>query len=452
MGTFAFPILGRAAWGGPGQVLPVTLPTTGQYRIRVRVEGFVSFGDNTCVNNDGGPISVGPEGYTFSNGFRSWDITIAVYHPQTNSYTTVFPRTYSADGSTVTYEATLVRGGTLLWNRSELYYCGAPNEPLPASSAQVATVTVIPFVDTNQTPQLALECTGDRGRNAVTRGSEIVCTASVRTGAGGLHVDEWSFNGQVRTDGETNSSVWRGVMVRGGTIQVKGKIGGIAAPPVSATIIVSDRNWRTKTIALQSGIIQPGNDARMPGLSPAVMTADQLGYTRMFIGRSPNDVLPDPTVEVRGGPNDGLYFLGDVPVPVWAPIMLNEAAFASGSQFMQAQERRYQRGTRWCELAVMGGLRQRVLDHENEHVRVYETTWNGWIASGAADALEQSVDSDASVLAALYDGFYQAGDARADAASRAIHQIKPEANPNVTVMSNADGPCNMKNVAGQILR
>ncbi|HEX8670238.1 MAG TPA: hypothetical protein VF710_00035 [Longimicrobium sp.] len=278
----------------------------------------------------------------------------------------------------------------------------------------------IVLIVTVRQPELALTCgtlTGQELKKPVsgqsidvqiTRGDTLSCEArSLNRERGPAWSRGWKFNGKAREDGDTESNVWRGVMVQSGVIEVKAHTGLRRDPSageetLKATVTVTNRDWSGRSPVIHAETVRNGTDPDPTTTLPArvefthhlgttFFRADQQDYRR--------DYPEDPTAEVRGGPNNSLFYYKDLTFPAYAAIVLNDDAMARGSLFYlsQAEERNGNvinfGGTNYCPRTyVTGDLRADVLRHEEKHVEVFQTV-RAFALADSIRAWETTVDS-----------------------------------------------------------
>jgi hypothetical protein len=299
-----------------------------------------------------------------------------------------------------------------------------------------------------QTAKLKLTCP------AVTRGEEVVCTAAKdpADAAGELTITEWSFDGAPRTDGDLQSLEWRGIMVKGGEVQVKGRIGSGAEQPATAIIQVGDRVWSDVPVMHMLELGASGGESRVRPLAEKISWASDLGAFTAFLEPPPGEQLDDPIQGIDGGPNDGVFYFSDLSFPVWGRIRINDPVMTRGSRFYNAQEHNTGSGTRigggWCsDRVVTSTLPGLVRAHEGRHADVYRERF-GAVVRPAILELERMAGSYGD-LADRYDAVRNQADVAATAASEAIHQLS--GNPNRITPSESGHGCNLKNEDGHVL-
>lgn len=310
------------------------------------------------------------------------------------------------------------------------------------------------------TAALVLECRGRDGAggvDTVLRGERIRCVArkEPETASGALRVAGWSFEGRERTDGDPASAAWEGVMVRGGTVTVRGSIGGGAPQTASVVVVVRARDWSGKKPVIIPREVGNGEDPRMETILPAVPAwAHELGYTSFFARPSPDALPEDPTVEVVGGPNDGLYYFGDPEFRVYALYVLNRAAMQAGSEFAQKQEPPGTGsgrigGINWCSRSVVPRLLELVQAHEFKHIETYGEAYGRELAERLAE-LEEMASDNASDLTSAFDDVFPSIHPAALSASKRIHERA--GNPFRTTPSDEQGLCVLRNANNDQLR
>ena len=253
-------------------------------------------------------------------------------------------------------------GGTASW-------AGHPTIPMYTfSDGRTVTLEMVPKTGT----ALVVECTGDLGKEKVTRGQEITCTArkDPANAPGEFKVIGWSFEGTPRTDGDLASVTWMGIMVKDGTVEVKGKIGGGVEQTARSTVQVKDRDWRG-TMRYPEGLPEA---SVVPSAFPMLPVGEVSGRDEWHEGGLG---LYRYGIEWRGhfapiesGPNAGRWYLKTPPAWMRPKVQLSPY-LEPGDPFYEAQTGRRSgdksppRGyTGWCTKADMDRLRIEVLDHE----------------------------------------------------------------------------------------
>lgn len=352
-------------------------------------------------------------------------------------------QTLAAESDYSVAQAVSIVGRNFARCRSEAAY---PN----SSSIVGMRLTLIP----EQTTKIALRCLGNLGENRVTRAEVLRCEVrkDPATDPGDLVVSGWSFNGSERTDGEVTALVWEGQMVTAGTVAVRARIGTGPEQTASAVIEVLERTWSAPTVTVAE--IPNGSDSRL-SLPEGVDAAKDLGVANFFFTERPEDLPHDPMGEVRGGPNNGLYYFKDLSSPIWAYYVLNRTAMRAGSAFYNAQDPAGDRPVRrgqlnFCDKAVVAeSLLGLVEAHEREHIRVYTEAFSRELYVVMPD-LEAMVDTDFVAMQDMYDEQRGRIDVLARTESEEIHLLS--GNPNEVLPSDAQGNCALKNESGDTLR
>lgn len=332
-------------------------------------------------------------------------------------------------------------------------WTGHPTIPMYTfSDGRNVTLEMVPKTEA----ALIAECTGDLGKDMITRGQEITCIArkDPENAPGELRVIGWSFDGKLRTDGDPTSNTWKGVMVEGGVVEVKGIVAGGAEQTARATIQVKDRIWSP---AFTVTPVRNGDDDRLT-LNSAIMWPHDLGAANFF--RTPNRgaAPPEMTGVVDGGPNHEMRYFTDLSFPVYAHYVLNHAAMSRGSAFYLAQEEDRPGGgtrlggTNWCDRSVVtGSLPSLVEAHELRHIEVYKEAFVRQLQP-VLQRLEPMTGPDATELLDAYDEAFAATQKTAHDESEAIHRVPNAGNPNVVKPRDSQGECLLRNQAGGELK
>jgi hypothetical protein len=338
--------------------------------------------------------------------------------------------------------------------------CGASNqygeEPCFLLDPEPATGQFITVEYLSQN-KLVVECEGDLPTtNTVTRGAEVTCAARKDpvNAPGALTISGWSFDGQPRTDGDLTSATWKGVMVKGGTVEVKGTIGGGTEQTARATVQVKDRTWSVAFTVKQVG---NGDDDRLT-LNSAIRWAHDLGGANFFTTPSRSASSPEVTEVVDGGPNHEFRYFTDLSFPVYAHYVLNHAAMSRGSAFYLAQEEERPGGgtrlggTNWCDRSVITSSLPRLVEaHELRHIEVYKEVFFQELQP-VLQRLEPMTGPDAGELIDAYEEAFAEVQKTAHEASDAIHKIPNAGNPNLVKPRDSQGECLLRNQIGGELK
>jgi hypothetical protein len=183
-------------------------------------------------------------------------------------------------------------------------------------------------------PKIKLKCNGAEAAITVTRGETVACEAfkDPASAPGTVIVTEWSFDGQVRTDGSVTSTTWAGPMVQSGDVRVKGKVGeGGTVNAAAVSVAVAARNWAGRPVPLDP----PLEITRDPDVALRPTQLKQLGTT----DHGTRAVLTQGRTyqAITEGPNTGLAYLLDIPMTAWVKIYLAQGALSVGSAFYNHQ-------------------------------------------------------------------------------------------------------------------
>jgi hypothetical protein len=248
-------------------------------------------------------------------------------------------------------------------------------------------------------------------------------------------------------------------MVKGGVVQVKARLGSAPEETLTAAITVDDRDWSGKAPAINAVVVENGTDPdpRLT-LPPRVRWVHHLGHVQSRPTTVPTGSPPDPTSEVRGGPNDGLYYYKDLSFFAYAAIIVNNQAMTRGSGFYEAQARETGNhsvpgfgGLNYCLRSyVVTGLKQDVLRHEEKHVEVYQNVRARELAP-TIRLFEATTDSlgDAAMVDAYRAAWYRT-DSVAVAESRRV--VDGKDSPFLLKPAYLGRPCQLKNEWGEDLR
>jgi hypothetical protein len=304
--------------------------------------------------------------------------------------------------------------------------------------------------------ELKLTCTSDRGRDVVTRGKLITCTAEKDPAdePGPLVITGWAFENVQRGDGDPTSTEWKGIMVKGGTVQVSGRVGSGEVRTATATIEVVDREWPDLPKLELRVFGASDGETDVPALPARIAWASDLGTFTPLLSPAPGQQWEDAIQNIVGGPNDGLDYFADLSFPLRGRIRINNEALSAGSGFYDAQERNSTGGGTtiggppWCSARVvtrtLPGL---VRAHEERHEVVYREKF-GEVVRAELPSLERMTGSY-SDLADAYDALRGRANSIATSASLDIHKLR--GNPNRITVSENGRDCNLKNEDGRLL-
>lgn len=170
----------------------------------------------------------------------------------------------------------------------------------------------------------------------VERGSEMTCTAQAAP-SGTAEIIGWEFvaDGMDYRNPTAGASpftgtVWKGPMVVGGTVTVRGRIAG-REEAKSAHVVVTPRDWSSRAFPAVA-VEEPIPDAETMPTRPVVI--QQLGHIHNLLTTAVRREHWEP---IFAGPNANLAYLVDVPVSYRGSIHVNRTALAVGSDFWNAQ-------------------------------------------------------------------------------------------------------------------
>lgn len=166
-----------------------------------------------------------------------------------------------------------------------------------------------PVIRAEGQSRVSLTCDGDLGRNRVTRGKLVRCTATRAAGTGSvpLAITGWSFQGRPRADGAPTATGWAGEMVKSGTVVVYWKRqGSTTLDSTAAAVEVVPRSWSEPTL--------PAAEERFEACTPPLTRECPVQYPPVY-QRDMGRTVPfyDRTytwLHIQGGPNQGYNYVG----------------------------------------------------------------------------------------------------------------------------------------------
>jgi hypothetical protein len=182
----------------------------------------------------------------------------------------------------------------------------------------------------------------------------------------------------------SGDSVWAGVAVASGAVEIYGTVGGINATAASTTIAVRARgDWGD---AFPDFVINELGSSPDLAIDPG--NAEGLGGTW-------NDVVVPSSswTTVAGGPNAGAAYMTDIYTESLR-IEINNAALASGSAFVNRYPTTTTADT--CSQSYVEGLRPTIEAHEG-------TAWQSISHAGAYYDLMSDVSSFGNAMEAIVD-------------------------------------------------
>jgi hypothetical protein len=213
---------------------------------------------------------------------------------------------------------------------------------------------------------------------APVRGAEISCEASA-SGGGALTITDWRFisaSGEmVVREQQVGMTTWSGQLVADGVVEVTGTVDGQAASG-SAAVSVTPRDWTNKAVPSEHSA--PGQGPLDP--HPTRMEG-QLGKSELGLQRRQGVENPHVELVGDGGPNDGFFYLTDVPFYTQTLAYVNYDALQSGSDFFNLQYAQDTTigGVRWCGQPFVTGVVPLIEAHEgvtpasqpNSHIGIF---------------------------------------------------------------------------------
>lgn len=197
----------------------------------------------------------------------------------------------------------------------------------------------------------------------VPRGEAGTCVTSVTPDGTDFQTTAWRFEPADaslpvvnRPAGEGGNHDWGGVLVASGTVFVTATVGN-AELSTSAALTVTPRNWEGKAV----GITVAGPRCAGPNELPVHPTKDEnLGHAAFV-------VQPTAPLGYGSGPNEGYWYLTDIPGTVYDTVTINCAALQQGSDFWRLQDQETGAvviGTRSCTRADIPRIEALVKAHE----------------------------------------------------------------------------------------
>jgi hypothetical protein len=474
-GSFTAPAPLSRAYQTTYQPSGVILPAN--TRVRITVTGNVAVTENSrwslycstvapwyhvedpsCPTGAWANRSYGPLGVTPGSDASPLEVRFRVRAPQGIQEVRLSPWFY--DGYQATAEFLNANEGELevgrglstcyaTWSGVEDLFGDGSADCYSFSGSQSVRVEIF-----RESSRLTLSCPA-----TVVRAESITCTAGSDPAGARVQVTDWKFEGggfTIQDEADPHPLSWSGQMVQSGTITVTGTVNGQGPQTASAQVSVKDRDWSQTTLTFIVRELQNGADPRLT-LPSDIEFAHDLGASDFFQTANASDPLPEPTADVREGPNRDLSYYKELSFPVYAYMVLNSAQMTRGSSFYEAQPSENGTGgatslggMNWCgRNVVVNQLPGLVRSHEQRHVEVYKSAFARELAP-VLIRLEHRVSTSAAQLQEEYDAAWKQIDGVARAESDAIHLL--HGNPNLTTPWNSRGDCVLKNSAGQELK
>lgn len=208
--------------------------------------------------------------------------------------------------------------------------------------------------------KINLTCSDTVGRGDVTS-----CTAAPADPTQTLAVTGWSFTtlDGYRVDRQIgqDSKTWQGRLVVDGDVTVTGTVGGVGSGPTSARVAVRARNWAGRVTLKDHAIVSPST-------MPARPTAfdGQFGVTALALPVNGATMSQWSVTILDEGPNNGFFYLTDLPVTVETRPQVNTNALNGTSDFYRIQEARQKTigGITYCAQSYVLGIIPTIQAHE----------------------------------------------------------------------------------------
>jgi hypothetical protein len=199
----------------------------------------------------------------------------------------------------------------------------------------------------------------------VVRGEPVTCTASTPNPGDQFTITEWRFEAPELSAPiveASTSATWPGIAATGGTVRVKGTIGGTPAEG-SGPLDVAARTWGSgpDTVAFK---ITPVTPSALPERPTRV---GLLGNTAAVAGGA---VKPDGFAQIPSGPNKGVLYVTTVPVEAESRVDINRVALSLNSAFYLLQLKKLRKGDPpdQCIRADVLPFLPKVEQHEGLHL------------------------------------------------------------------------------------
>ena len=409
----------------------IALPA-GKFRLTARVSGWVRFASmyRTCLP------PVGPLGH--ADEAQGWPFAATRIIWRRGIYKELRVPLAPVNG-----DSGLVEGSIDVPDGGEVYYAFGYGQPMNScymvgDPIQIH-LTIQPIIEQ---AALRLNCTPA----SLVRGDSIICVARAEPAGQSLVVTAWSFEGEPRTDGAPDDTVWAGPMVRSGTIRVRGRIGGGPEQDVTVTVDVRNRDWSGESPEVVTKRVPNGDPHTGAALVPEVQWIQDLGHTLY-------ETEPDVTEMVNHGPNADYLYFRDLKFRATGYYSLNDEALLPNSLLTRAQEpdrsaaaagERF--GTLYCEQRDVPRQESRLADHEKTHVRIYGDRFAEVLRPEYA-RFEQMVSKSDSTLTTVLDSVVSRASLDASLYSQSV--VDAEHSPYLVRFLNSSGQtCTMRNVAG----
>ena len=255
---------------------------------------------------------------------------------------------------------------------SDLGFPGSCADQQSSGAAYLVSGTQMVTVEAIVPVSIEVVCTG----SGSTRGSTVPCEARPQPSDQALVVTGWTFTsatGDVVTR-STSDQTWTGQLVVDGRIDVTGTVAGHAAMG-STSVTVTARDWGSKTV--RDNLTTPGPDG-LP-IRPTAFEG-QLGVTSLHL-RVRQDLSNYAALIADGGPNNGFWYMTDIPFETFDTARVNYPPMTQGSDWYLIQYPKDRRvgGIAYCGQPRVLTLRPLVEAHEgtapanqpNSHVGIF---------------------------------------------------------------------------------
>lgn len=245
-------------------------------------------------------------------------------------------------------------------------------------SNQHLTVTVTP-ISADPPPQAGVACRSASGTAAISRGSEVLCSATGFPTGTGL---DWKFTDETNPGATVTesreSAEWKGRMVLSGVVSVQQRGGTLTA---LTRVVVSARTWpKFRIRGVNNG---HGGETTEP------WKQDDQPQRVGHLGHAHHPEMPTTldAEQIPDGPNRGFWYLRSFPAELVSVIHMSRA-WKPGHPFREMQKYGAVLDsagnavldvagtpTVYCRKHQLSAMEQLGLRHELEHVRQMDDFW-----------------------------------------------------------------------------